>query len=121
MKSRVNWTIFGERNTSFFHMTTLARRSRNRISNIMNEEGVWVHDVEQVQEVFINSFVKLYQTDQSACPRVQRWDSEWCMRLEMNEANVVGLMPSDSEIWDALRSMKPYKASGSDRIHASFY
>ena len=33
----------------------------------MNEEGVWVHDGEQVQEVFINSFVKLYQTDQSAC------------------------------------------------------
>ena len=91
MKSRVNWTIFGERNTSFFHMTTLARRSRNRISSIMNEEGVWVHDVEQVQEVFTNSFVKLYQTDQSACPRVQRWDSEWCMRLEMNEAYVVGL------------------------------
>ena len=52
MKSRVNWTIFGERNTSFFHMTTLARRSRNIISSIMNDEGVWVHDVEQVQEVF---------------------------------------------------------------------
>ena len=52
MKSRVNWTIFGERNTSFFHMTTLARRSRNIISIIMNDEGVWVHDVEQVQEVF---------------------------------------------------------------------
>ena len=43
------------------------------------------------------------------------------MRLEMNEANAVGLMPNDSEIWDALRSMKPYKASGSDRIHAGFY
>ena len=52
MKSRVNWTIFGERNTSFFHMTTMARRSRNIISSIMNDEGVWVHDVEQVQEVF---------------------------------------------------------------------
>ena len=43
------------------------------------------------------------------------------MKLEMNEANVVGLMPSDSEIWDALRSMKPYKALGSDGIHAGFY
>ena len=121
MKSRVNWTIFWERNTSFFHMTTLARRSRNRISSIMNDEGVWVHDVEQVQEVFTKSFVKLYQTDQSACPRVQRWDFEWCMRLEMNEANVVGLMPSNREIWDALKSMKPYKAPGSDGIHAGFY
>ena len=64
----------------------------------MNDEGVWVHNVEQVQEVFTNSIVKLYQTDQSACPRVQSWDSEWCMRLEMNEANAMGLIPSDSEI-----------------------
>ena len=43
------------------------------------------------------------------------------MRLEMNEANAVGLMPFDSEIWDVLRSMKPYKAQGSDGMHASFY
>ena len=121
MKSRVNWTIFGERNTSFFHMTTLARRSRNIISSILNDEGVWVHNVEQVQEVFTESFVKLYQTNQSACPMVQRWDSEWCMRLEVDEANSVGLMPSNKEIWDALRSMKPYKASGSDGMHAGFY
>ena len=43
------------------------------------------------------------------------------MRLEMNEANAVGLMPSNREIWDALKSMKPYKALGSDGIHAGFY
>lgn len=60
MKSRVNWTIFGERNTSYFHLSTLARRSKNRITNIMNDEGEWVHNVDQVQEEFTNSFVKLY-------------------------------------------------------------
>ena len=70
MKSRVNWSIFGERNTSYFHMTTLARRSKNRITSILNDEGVWVHNMEQVQEVFTKSFVKLYQTDQTACPMV---------------------------------------------------
>lgn len=31
------------------------------------------------------------------------------------------LMPFDKEIWDALRSMKPYEAPGSDGIHAGFY
>ena len=48
MKSRVNWTIFGERNTSYFHLTTLARRSKNKITSILNDKGVWVHNVEQV-------------------------------------------------------------------------
>ena len=70
MKSRVNWTIFGERNTSYFHLTTLARRSKSRITSILNDEGVWVHNVEQVQEVFTKSFIKLYQTNQTACPWV---------------------------------------------------
>lgn len=33
----------------------------------------------------------------------------------------MGLMPSNKEIWDALRSMMPYKAPRSDGIHAGFY
>ncbi|XP_050242398.1 uncharacterized protein LOC126691394 [Quercus robur] len=85
------------------------------------EEELWAMKSRQFQEVFTNSFVKLYQTNQTACPLVQRWDSEWCMRLEVDEANSVGLMPFDKEIWDALRSMKPYKALGSDGMHAGFY
>lgn len=34
MKSRTNWVILGERNTSYFHMSTLVRRSKNRITCI---------------------------------------------------------------------------------------
>lgn len=77
--------------------------------------------MEQVQEVFTKSFVKVYQTDQVVYPMVQRWDSEWCMRLKEEEANSMGLMPSDIKIWDAFRSMKPYKAPRSDGMHAGFY
>ena len=43
------------------------------------------------------------------------------MRLEAEEANALGLMRSNKEIWDALKSMKPYKAPGSDGMHAGFY
>lgn len=102
-------------------MTTLARRSKNKITSILNDEGVWIHNVEQVQEVFTKSFVKVYQTDQVVYPMVQRWDSEWCMRLKEEEANSMGLMPSDIKIWDAFKSMKSYKAPRSDGMHAGFY
>lgn len=60
MKSRTNWTIFGERNTKYFHMSTLARRSKNRITSIENNEGEWIHEVEEVKEIFISSFKNLY-------------------------------------------------------------
>lgn len=33
-KSKYNWLIQGERNTTFFHTSTLVRRKRNRIACI---------------------------------------------------------------------------------------
>lgn len=43
------------------------------------------------------------------------------MNLDEEEALKIALMPSDKEIWDAFKSMKPYKAPSSDGIHARFY
>lgn len=34
MKARTDWVILGERNTSYFHMSTLVRRSKNKITCI---------------------------------------------------------------------------------------
>ena len=34
MKSRANWIMMGERNTSYFLMSMLVRRSKNRITSI---------------------------------------------------------------------------------------
>ena len=34
MKARTDWVIMGERNTSYFHMFTLVRRSKNKITCI---------------------------------------------------------------------------------------
>lgn len=36
LKSRVNWMIQGDRNTSFYHISTLVRRKRNHIKAIKN-------------------------------------------------------------------------------------
>ena len=34
MKSRLNWLVLGERNTSFFHTSVINRRRRNRITSL---------------------------------------------------------------------------------------
>ena len=44
LKSRINWMILGDRNTSFYHVFTLARRKRNYISGIKNEVGEWLSE-----------------------------------------------------------------------------
>ena len=69
MKSRTNWIIFGERNTTFFHQSTLARRSRNRITSIQDANGNWVHNLDGVKEVILTHFQKLYQSEECYWPR----------------------------------------------------
>ena len=42
MKSRINWMIQGDRNTSFYHVSTLIRRKHNKILNIKDGQGEWI-------------------------------------------------------------------------------
>ena len=66
-------------------------------------------------------FHKLYQSKQVSCPLSPAWDSDWCASLAEEEAIVLAQPPSDAEIWDALRAMKPFKALGIDGLHAGFF
>ena len=68
MKSRTNWIILGKRNTSYFHISALNRRSKNRITCVQNCDGVWCHNIEEVKEIFNSIFKKLYKTEQYFCP-----------------------------------------------------
>ena len=63
MKAKIDWIIHGECNIAYFHMSTLVRRSKNRISSILNDNGEWVHNIEEVKDIFVTYFKKLYQTE----------------------------------------------------------
>lgn len=40
LKSRINWMIQEDRNTSFYHVSALARKKRNHIASVKDERGV---------------------------------------------------------------------------------
>ena len=69
MKARTNWLIQRERNTTFFHISTLNRRSQNRIVRIQNADGLWEGDVDRVKEIFLEGFAKLFSSKQVSSPR----------------------------------------------------
>ena len=121
MKARTDWIIHDEHNTAYFHMSTLVRRSRNRISSILNDNGEWVHNIDEVKEIFGNYFKKLYQTEQICTPLNSVWDNGWCATLSKEEANSIAHCLSEKEIRDALKSMKPFKVPGVDGLHAGFF
>ena len=64
LKSRVNWMVQGDRNTSFYHVSTLARRKRNLITLVENEGGMWIIEGREVMDYFRRGFMDLYTTFQ---------------------------------------------------------
>nr|KYP70171.1 hypothetical protein KK1_009382 [Cajanus cajan] len=45
----------GDRNTQFFHGSTVIRRKKNRITRLLNEEGQWISNQEELESM-ITSF-----------------------------------------------------------------
>jgi len=62
LKSQINWMIQGDRNTSFYHVSTLVRRKRNQIMAIKDTYGEWIAKENTVQEYIRSRFAGIYLT-----------------------------------------------------------
>ena len=60
LKSRVNWMIQGDRNTAFYHVSTLVRRKRKKILAIKYLVGEWIYQEEDVKEFMKNGYSDIY-------------------------------------------------------------
>ena len=121
IKTRTDWLIHGERNTTFFHLSTLIRKSHNRINQIMKADGEWEDDIARVKDIFIDGFERLYKSDKKTCLRIPDHFPVWGHCLSESEACNLAISPSDAEILFALKSMKAFKAPGLDGLHAGFF
>ena len=121
LKSRINWMILGDRNTSFYHVFTLARRKRNYISGIKNEVGEWLSEEREVASHMREGFLKLYTTSQEAETWEINHNQHWQTKLSNEERDSISHMVSDEEIRNALWSLKAFKAPGPDGLHAGFF
>ena len=121
IKARTNWLVSGERNTSYFHVSTLVRRSSNRINGIKDGAGNWIFDKAVLKDLFTSGYKSLYQTDQVLCELLPTPLFCWGVGLSAEESESLALPISDGEILHALNSMKPFKAPGPDGLHAGFF
>ncbi|KAK2367969.1 hypothetical protein QL285_081207 [Trifolium repens] len=117
-KSRENWIKLGSRNTAFFHAQSIIRRKRNKIHGIRLGSGEWCTDPEVMRSEALTFFKELFCVNQNVI-------------LNNNESHVAaldGLAAIDltkpvtkKEVYDALMSMKFYKASGPDGFQPIFF
>ena len=121
LKSRINVAAFGDRYTSYFHVTTVVRRQRNKIRCLKNSVGEWIVDTDAVKKHILMGFEKLYTTELS----LSQWQSPIsdfsCCFLSEEESAWVGREVVEEDVKNGLRSLKPFKAPGVDGLHAGFY
>ncbi|KAL4293355.1 hypothetical protein AHAS_Ahas18G0119800 [Arachis hypogaea] len=70
-RSMVKWLNFGDKNTSFFHASTIQRRDRNRIERLKDPIGNWVCGEREILKLaaahFQNLFTAIENLDMTAC------------------------------------------------------
>ena len=120
MKSRVNWMIQGDRNTNFYHVSTLVRRKRNQIVAIKDHVEEWIHEESAIKEFFRSGFNSIYTSSFTSGSRAALDVSQWQARLSDVEKESIGGIASKENIKSALWSLKPFKSPGPDGLHAGF-
>ncbi|XVF71339.1 hypothetical protein PTKIN_Ptkin12aG0029200 [Pterospermum kingtungense] len=63
-KSRINWILYGDRNTKFYHAVTTRRRIRNRITGIYTLRGTWRTHQQEIKEAFVEHFKDIYNQNE---------------------------------------------------------
>ena len=119
-KSRLEAISEGDRNTRYFHLSTIIRRKRNRVDALLDEQGNWVTDAAQVKDMVLSFWRKLFQDDRELrshgpLPR------DYFPEISANDRDKLARPFSPCEVYAALKDMQPFKASGPDGFQPVFY
>ncbi|GLT97187.1 hypothetical protein SLE2022_147640 [Rubroshorea leprosula] len=120
MKSRTNWVVDGDRNSKFFHLSTIKHRSHNRIHCLRISTDEWVSDQREISNLIVHYFRDLF-TSSLAHSYHDSFSLIGGLSSNTMASYVDDDIPSDKEIHDALFSLKPFKAPGPDGLHPMFF
>lgn len=118
-KSWACWIWDGDRNTSFYHRSTVVQRGKSRVRMLKMDE-VWVHDPAQLKDHIISLFTCLFDGNMQTSSTTH----EDLVGLRMND-NRHGFRLTRKTMLDevrkAVRGMKRFGSPGPDMIPTAFY
>lgn len=118
-KSRVDWLKNGDRNTTFFHLSTVVRQWRNKVTTIKNNEGLWLHNKEEVKNCVVNYFKRLFTEE--GVEELHNIPQDVFPELAQRDWNYLSLPFTKSDIDTVVKEMGSLKAPGPDGFQALFY
>ncbi|XP_028112500.1 uncharacterized protein LOC114310648 [Camellia sinensis] len=118
-KSKVKWLTMGDRNTKFFHISTLNKCRKLKINMIKDSAGNWLSNSENIKNHIIQYFNDLFKHE--VTPMLDNWKS--ITHTGFTQDNNVTLQApiTNHEIWNAIKNIKAFKAPGRDGLQAVFF
>ncbi|KAL8166154.1 hypothetical protein V2J09_007653 [Rumex salicifolius] len=112
-KSRVDWLACGDRNTTFFHTSTIVRRRRKSVVALRDTNANWIVDKAGLENMVVDYFADLYQEPVANDPLLRLPRGGFS---SISHADLLSLMApfSDDEIWLTVKRMGALKAPGID-------
>ena len=120
LKSRINWVVEGDRNTKFYHTSTLIRRRYNKIAKIRNSVGEWIVESDLIRTHIQHGFTQLFST--SHLTSISNFTAPLLgPSISENDATDLADPVTPRDIKLSLWSFKPFKAPGPDGLHPGFF
>ncbi|KAK4274243.1 hypothetical protein QN277_017497 [Acacia crassicarpa] len=119
LRSRNSWLAAGDRNSRFFHISTIKRRQQNRISCIRNDDGNWLYEKDDISNNIATFFQELFTTSGARPMDTVLGFIEPAISSEMN--NMLLAPVTAEEIKAAAFSLGSNKAPGPDGYSGKFY
>ena len=118
-KSRVDWLHDGDRNTTFFQLSTIVRRWKNKVTALKDAQDQWIHDKHEVKLLLVDYFKTLFTEEEVDGPMAI--PSGVCSELSNEDWANLTRPFTQSDIDQAVNSMGSLKAPGPDGFQALFY
>ena len=74
--------VQGDRNTNFYHVSTLVRRKRNQILAIKDAVGEWFYEENAIKGIIRSGFIGVYTSSLSSVPRSAPSILPWQISLD---------------------------------------
>ncbi|GLT58567.1 hypothetical protein SLA2020_314490 [Shorea laevis] len=120
MKSRTNWIVDGDRNSKFFHLSTIRHRNHNKIHCLRISDENWICDQDSIINLIRNHFIHLF-TSSLDYSYHDSFSNLGVAVVEPHNLTFLDNPPTEKEIQDALFGLKPFKAPGPDGLHPGFF
>jgi len=119
LKSKELWLKLRDKNTRFFHLSTIIRRKRNNIDAIHDDNGAWIMEANSIRKLFLDSYKELFKREEISFPPHLEHLVLPCITEDENSE--LCRIPTPDEIKTTLFNMSDLKVPGPDGYPVLFY